>query len=230
MEKERKEREYFIIHINYSTNRYYVYMYHRFRKFTINQAWDYINNDDNCILFNIECSGDIDNKNEEQILDQIHNLYFEPREEKSPLKRTVILRTITVSDEEGNDIKKEYPAEIKSDMEFEEHINKILNGEAQEDINDSAAIQQEDSDKEKDIIEEDFTKFEEVLKNKIDRVSLLKIIKEYFPCCETHLKKQGKIEVTTRFGTFFTLIPEDYNGVNDFSIREHKYNISLCIF
>ena len=41
--KERKEREYFVIHINYSTNKYYIYMYHRFRKFTINQAWKFIN-------------------------------------------------------------------------------------------------------------------------------------------------------------------------------------------
>lgn len=226
--KERKEREYFIIHINYSTNRYYIYMYHRFRKFTINQAWDYINNDDNCILFNIEGSGNIGNKNEEQILDQIHNLYFEPREEKNPLKRTVILRTITVSDEEGNDIKKEYPAEIKSDMEFEEHINKILNGEAQEDINDSAAIQQEDSDKEKDIIEEDFVNFEKDIKN-ITHLTLLSVIDNYFPCCKRDTLGSGKVSVVTRLGTIFTVVPTCWFTCNNDFIIEHDYEVSLCI-
>lgn len=251
--KERKEREYFIIHINYSTNRYYIYMYHRFRKFTINQAWDYINNDDNCILFNIECSGDIDNKNEEQILDQIHNLYFEPREEKNPLKRTVILRTITVSDEEGNDIKKEYPAEIKSDMEFEEHINKILNGEAQEDINDSAAIQQEQSDSEKELIKEDFVKFEEILKqnkfidcyfegkvkltsdfvNECSGPSIIHLIYNFFPSAFVeHEEENCSIKVETRLGTIFILKPLDCPDIDCLEQyrKEHYYDVSLCIF
>lgn len=102
--------------------------------------------------------------------------------------------------------------------------------ESPEEINDSSAIEQELVDSKKEFITEDFVKFEEFLKYKIDRVSLLEIIKDYFPCCETHLKRHGRIEVTTRAGTFFTLIPEDYYGINDFSIREHKYNISLCIF
>ena len=101
--------------------------------------------------------------------------------------------------------------------------------ESPKEINDSSAIEQELVYSKKEFITEDFVKFEEFLKNKIDRVSLLEIIRDYFPCCEIHLKRHGRIEVTTRAGTFFTLIP-DYYGINDFSIREHKYNISLCIF
>lgn len=240
MEKERKEREYFIIHINYSVGKYYVYMYHRFRKFTINQSWKFINND-NAVLMSsyIVKFGYINNRSYEEILNEINDFYFFPREEKNPLKRTVILKTLSVSDEKGNDIKKVYPGEEEYSSYIEFEIDNYSDFLSERDeierseeffINDSAAIQQKQSDSEKEIITEDFTKFEEVLKNKIDRVSLLKIIKEYFPCCETHLKKHGKIEVTTRSGTFFTLIPEDYNGINDFSIREHKYNISLCIF
>lgn len=188
--KERKEREYFIIHINYSTNKYYVYMYHRFRKFTINQAWNFINDGfDNPVLLStyIESFGNINNKTEEEILQEITNLYFDPREEKNPLKKTVILKTLVLSDDEGNDIKKVYPNEEKYDNDFNKLIEKIVDEKAPAD---SVAIQQEDSDKEKDIIKEDFVKFEEILKK-----STFKIIpfKGEFKLTEEFIVNKGQM-------------------------------------
>nr|DAW85707.1 MAG TPA: hypothetical protein [Inoviridae sp.] len=102
-----------------------------------------------------------------------------------------------------------------------------------EEINDSAAIQQEESDKfiyeDKESNIEDFVGFEERLKffGKMTREYLLKIINEYFPNSETHLKRYGRIEVTTAFGTFFTLVPKKYEG-ND--IPDYEYEISFAIF
>lgn len=254
--KERKEREYFIIHINYSTNKYYIYMYHRFRKFTINQAWKFINDgfDDPVLLSTyIESFGNINNRNEEEILQEINNLYFEPREEKNPLKKTVILKTLVISDEEGNDIKKVYPSEEKYDNDFNKLIEKISDEEAPAD---STLIQQEFLDEEKDLIKEDFVKFEEVLKqNKfIDcyfdgklklTPELIKtysvypcifpLIYKFFPLSVIEHKENCSIKVETRLGTIFILRPINcesscFEYDSEQYLKEHYYDVSLCIF
>lgn len=100
-------------------------------------------------------------------------------------------------------------------------------------LNDSSAFEQEEIDKikyeEKQNNTEDFVGFEERLKffGKMTREYLLKLINQYFPNCETHLKRYGRIEVTTVSGTFFTLVPKKYKGNN---IPDYEYEISFAIF
>lgn len=92
-------------------------------------------------------------------------------------------------------------------------------------LNDSSSEQYEE--KQNNI--EDFVGFEERLKflGKMTREYLLKLTNQYFPNCETHLKRCGRIEVTTAFGTFFTLVPKKFKG-ND--IPDYDYEISFAIF
>lgn len=250
-----KEKRYYIIHINYSVNRAYIFSYRKTRIFTTNQAWKFVEDINNSSKIDGRIL--INNRSIREIEDYIEKNYLADCNFDNT--KTIFLTTLAVSDERGNDIEDytaaekkyekelnllldensvyDYPGNINvvdvnsfSELDQEEIDNSIYEeASKKEEINDSSAIEQELVDSEKELVTEDFVKFEEFLKYKIDRVSLLEIIKDYFPCCETHLKRHGRIEVTTRFGTFFTLIPEDYDGINDFSIREHKYNISLCV-
>lgn len=228
--REIKEKLYYIVHINYSVDTAYIFSYRKTRVFTTNQAWAFIEDINNASK--IEGHLVINSRSIREVKDYLEKGYLANCNFDNT--KTIFLVTDVLFDERGNYITKYTASEKKHEEELKFLLDESLQfGEAPEEINDLAAIQQEESDKfiyeDKESNIENFVGFEERLKffGKMTREYLLKLINQYFPNCEIHLKRYGRVEVTTAFGTFFTLVPKKYEG-ND--IPDYEYEISFAIF
>lgn len=258
-----KVKRYYIIHINYTINRAYLFYYDKTRIFTLNQAWSYIDykNNSDFILSRISINGK-DSKEIKEI--------FEKDIANVDNTKILFLRTLPGTDDNGNNVELEYPSEKK----FEDDLNFLLDEdstydcqgninvvdvnsfsefEQEEIINDSEAIQQEQSDSEKELIKEDFVKFEEILKqnkfidcyfegkvkltsefvNECSHPSIIPLIYNFFPFAVVeHEEENCSIKVETRLGTIFILKPLDCPDIDCLEQyrKEHYYDVSLCIF
>lgn len=114
--REIKKKIYYLFHINYSVNKVYIFMYDRKRVFTTNQAWNFINNENNSdsVLHRETISFDKSIKeisaNMENYISNVDNT------------KIVVLTTLTVSDENGNDIEMYSGAE----KQYENKLNLLL--------------------------------------------------------------------------------------------------------
>lgn len=253
--REIKEKRYYIIHINYSVNRVYVFYYDKTRVFTTNQAWSFIEDKNNSdLILNIASISTKQSIKEisENMKKDIINV---------DNTKIIVLTTLVSSDENGNDIEMYSGAEKK----YENELKSLLDEDAcydypgninvvdEEIINDSGAIQQEQSDSEKELIKEDFVKFEEILKqnkfidcyfegkvkltsefvNECSHPSIIPLIYNFFPFAVVeHEEENCSIKVETRLGTIFILKPLDCPDIDCLEQyrKEHYYDISLCIF
>ena len=256
-----KVKRYYIIHINYTINRAYLFYYDKTRIFTLNQAWSYIDDKNNSdfILSRISINGK-DSKEIKEI--------FEKDIANVDNTKILFLRTLPGTDDNGNNVELEYPSEKKFEeddlnflldenaaYDYPGNINVVdVNSFEQEEIiNDSAAIQQEQSDSEKELIKEDFFKFEEILKqnkfidcyfegkvkltsefvNECSGSSIIPLIYNFFPSAFVeHEEENCNIRVETRLGTIFILKPLDCPDIDCLEQyrKEHYYYVSLCIF
>lgn len=158
-----------IIHINYSVNRAYIYSSSK-KLFTTAQAWKFIEDESNSS--SIDGRIFINNRSIREIKDCIKNYLADCNLDNTKI---TFLITNVVSDERGNDIINYTDSERKYEEELEllldenvaydspgninvVDVNSFSEFEQEEAPNDSSAIQQEqsDSEKEKDIVKEDF--------------------------------------------------------------------------
>lgn len=264
--REVKEKMYYIVHINYSVNRAYIFSYRKTRIFTTNQAWKFVEDINNSVK--IDGRIRINNRSIREIEDDIEKNYLADCNFDNT--KTIFLTTNVVSDERGNDIEYYTAAEKKYEEELEllldenaaydypgninvVDVNSFDEFEQEEIINDSAAIQQEFSDENKEIITEDFVKFEEILKqnkfidcyfegriqltsefvNECSHPSIIPLIYNFFPFAFVeHEEENCSIKVETRLGTIFILKPLDCPDIDCLEQyrKEHYYDVSLCIF
>ena len=158
--REIKEKLYYIVHINYSVDTAYIFSYRKTRVFTTNQAWAFIEDISNASK--IEGHLVINSRSIREVKDYLEKSYLANCNFDNT--KTIFLITNVVSDEDGNDIIDYTDSERKYEEELELLLDESLQfGEAPEEINDSAAIQQEQSDSEKELIKEDFVSFEKEL-------------------------------------------------------------------
>ena len=162
--REIKEKRYYIIHINYTINRAYLFYYDRTRIFTLNQAWSFIDDKNNSefILSRVSING--------KEIKEIKEI-FEKDIANVDNTKILFLRTLPGTDDNGNNVELEYPSEKK----FEDDLNFLLDEDStynypgninvvdvnsfseldqeerdnsiyEEAPNDSSAIQQEETD------------------------------------------------------------------------------------
>lgn len=205
-----KEKRYYIIHINYTINKAYLFYYYKTRIFTLNQAWSYIydKNNSEFILSRVSING--------KEIKEIKEI-FEKDIVNVDNTKFLVLRTLPGTDDDGNNVKLEYPSEKK----YEDDLNFLLYeslqfGEApEEEIKEESAT-------------EDFVNFEKDIKN-ITHLTLLSVIDNYFPGCKIDALGSGKVSVVTRLGTVFTVVPTCWFTCNNDYIIDHDYEVSLCI-
>lgn len=165
--REVREKMYYIVHINYSVNRAYIFSYRKTRIFTTNQAWKFVEDINNSSKIDGRIL--INNRSIREIEDYIEKNYLADCNFDNT--KTIFLTTLAVSDERGNDIEDytaaekkyekelnllldenaayDYPGNINvvdvnsfSELDQEERDNSIY----EEAPNDSSAIQQEETD------------------------------------------------------------------------------------
>lgn len=130
-----KEKRYYIIHLNYTINRAYLFFYDKTRVFTLNQAWNFIGDKNNSefILSRFSING--------KEIKEIKEI-FEKDIVNVDNTKFLVLRTLPGTDDNGNNVELEYPSEKK----FEDDLNFLVDEYYEEAPNDSAAIQQEERD------------------------------------------------------------------------------------
>ena len=144
--REIKEKRYYIIHINYSINRVYVFYYDRKRVFTTNQAWSFINDKNN--------SDSILNRASISKKQSIKEISENMKKDIINVDNTkiIVLTTLVSSDENGNDIEMYSAAEKK----YEEELELLLDEDTAYDypgninvvdVNSFSELEQEEKDK-----------------------------------------------------------------------------------
>lgn len=132
--REIREKMYYIVHINYSVNRAYIFSYCKTRVFTINQAWKFIKDINNSSK--IDGRIRINNRSIREIEDDIEKKYLADCNFDNT--KTIFLVTNIVSDETGNDITNYTAAEKK----YEEELELLL-----DEVNSFSELEQEERDK-----------------------------------------------------------------------------------
>ena len=113
--REVREKMYYIVHINYSVNRAYIFSYRKTRIFTTNQAWKFVEDINNSSKIDGRIL--INNRSIREIKDYLEKNYLADCNFDNT--KTIFLITNTVSDERGNDIIDYTAAEKKYEEELE---------------------------------------------------------------------------------------------------------------